>query len=91
VSSEIEFLQAEVQRLAAEAAKYELLWRRAKDGARAATTGLQRAVRREYRARCDLIIAGGEVERLKKENQEQEKKLQRLSLRILSLWGGEGN
>jgi hypothetical protein len=90
VSSEIEFLQAEVQRLAAEAAKYELLWRRAKDGARAATTGLQRAVRREYRARCDLIIANGEVSRLKNQNTEQAKKLERLSLRVLSLWGQEG-
>jgi hypothetical protein len=89
VSSEIEFLQAEVQRLAAAAARYELLWRRAKDGARAATTGLQRAMQREYRARCDLIIANGEVSRLRRENEEQEKKLQRLSLRILSLWGGE--
>jgi hypothetical protein len=90
VSSEIEFLQAEVQRLAAEAAKYELLWRRAKDGARAATTGLQRAARREYRARCDLIIASGEVARLKNQNTEQAKKLERLSLRVLSLWGQEG-
>lgn len=82
-------VNAEIQRLAECAGRYELLWRRAVDGARSANRGLERAQQRAYRLECDLSIANGEIERLRHENHENEKKIQRLSLRILKLWGNE--
>jgi hypothetical protein len=82
-------VNAEIQRLAELAGRYELLWRRAVEGARSANKGLDRVQRKAYRLECDLRLAQGEIDRLRHEHHENEKKLQRLSLRILELWGNE--
>lgn len=84
-----EALQAEVQRLAALAGYWELMYHRASAGAQAANVGLRRAQKREYRARTDLILAKGRAERAEREAEEKTKKIERLSLKILEMWGRE--
>lgn len=84
-----EELQAEVQRLAALAGHWELMYHRAAAGAQAANVGLRRAQKREYRARIDYILANGRAERFERQVAEATKKIERLSLKILELWGRE--
>ena len=75
---------------------YELQWRRAADGAKAANKAVRRLQGRVEslkaaldEARLDVRCEGGLVARLSHENAELKKKVQRLSLRILDLWSKE--
>jgi predicted RNase H-like nuclease (RuvC/YqgF family) len=82
-------MNAEVQRMAELAGRYELLWRRTVEGARSANKGLERAQRKAYSLECSLTIAEGEIERLRHEKSELSKKLERLSLKIMEMWSRE--
>jgi hypothetical protein len=84
-----EHLQAEVQRLAGLAGYYELQWRRASDGAVGANKAVRRLKARLWRMSDALTLCRAESERLRRELDEQTKKVSRLSLKILSMWGGE--
>lgn len=66
---------------------YELLYLRATEGARAANRGIERLNRRVYELEAELEIADVRLNRLRRENGELEKKVQRLSLRLLKEWG----
>lgn len=66
---------------------YELLYLRATEGARAANRGIERLKWKVLDLQADLEIASGTVARLRRENDELEKKVQRLSLRLLKEWG----
>jgi hypothetical protein len=75
---------------------YELQWRRACMGAMSANKGIRRlqAKNESLRAalaesRADVSYEGGICARLENENAELKKKVERLSLRILDLWGRE--
>lgn len=75
---------------------YELQWRRASMGAVTANKGIRRLQDRVEslraaldEARADVTYEGGVVSRLKHENAELKKKIQRLSLKILELWSRE--
>lgn len=82
-------MNAEVLRLAELAGRYELLWRRTVEGARSANKGLERVQRKAYALQCSLTLATGEIERLRHENCELTKKLERLSLKIMEMWSRE--
>ena len=79
-----DFLLSEVQRLAQEAARWELYYHRAVAGARGANRGVERMRIRMFRAQNEATIARGRVERLEHEVSEQQKKITRLSLQLLS-------
>ena len=66
---------------------YELLYLRATEGARAANRGIERLHNRVYELEAELEIAEVRINRLRRENGELEKKVERLSLRILKEWG----
>lgn len=68
---------------------YELLYLRATEGARAANRGIERLKFRIIDLEGDLVIARGAIERLRRDKVELEKKVQRLSLRILREWSEE--
>ena len=65
--------QSELDEAWAAADEYELLWHRAREGCRGATRGLERALRWKAEAEARSL----------------ENKVQRLSLRIIELWGKE--
>lgn len=82
----------------AAADEYELLWHRAREGAAGARRGIERLqakIRRlEERYRSDsLRIAElqSRNHRLTVENRSLLNKVERLSLRLISLWGKEAN
>lgn len=66
---------------------YELLYLRATEGARAANRGIERLQWKVLDLQADLEIAHGALNRLRRENDELEKRVARLSLRILKEWG----
>lgn len=66
---------------------WELLYLRATEGARAANRGLDRLHSGYRRLKDDLKIAESRIERLQHENNELEKKVARLSLRVVAEWG----
>lgn len=66
---------------------YELLYLRATEGARAANIGIERLKWQVLDLKADLEIAHGALNRLRRENDELEKRVARLSLRILKEWG----
>lgn len=66
---------------------YELLYLRATEGARAANRGIERLQYRLADMNAELAVAVGVIDRVRRENYELEKKVQRLSLRILREWG----
>jgi hypothetical protein len=68
---------------------WELLYLRAVEGARAANRGIDRLRYGYERAKDDLLLAYARIERLERENAEQRKMIQRLSLRILKEWGSQ--
>lgn len=68
---------------------YELLYLRATEGARAANVGIERLKWKVGDLMADLALARGLISRLQRENGELEKKVQRLSLRILKEWSEE--
>lgn len=74
----------------------ELQWRRACMGAQAANKGIRRLQAKVESLRAllaeaeeDVSYEGGICSRLKHENAELKKKVQRLSLKILDLWSRE--
>ena len=88
--------QNELDEAWAAADEYELLWHRAREGCRGAQRGLERALarlRRERERIADLLLelAHERAMRAKAETEARslENKVQRLSLRILELWGAE--
>lgn len=66
---------------------YELLYLRATEGARAANTGIERLHWKIADLTAELVVANSLLERARRENSELEKKVQRLSLRLLKEWG----
>ncbi len=88
--------QNELDEAWAAADEYELLWHRAREGARGAQRGLERALARLRRekARADETYLALTHERALRWKAEAEasslqKKVERLSLRIIELWGKE--
>lgn len=86
----------ELEEAWAAADEYELLWHRAREGARGARKGIERLqarIRRleeQYRA-DSLKIAElqSQRHRLTVENRSLQNKVQRLSLRLIDSWGKE--
>lgn len=79
-----------------ELARYELLWLRAREGARSATKGLERLQARYDRLHDDydeLLLEEAaqrsRAERAEREARSLRMKVERLSLRIIDLWGKE--
>lgn len=75
---------------------FELLWRRAAEGAKTANKAVRRlqgkvATMKAALAKAeeDVSYEGGISQRLGHENEELRKKVQRLSLKILDLWSKE--
>lgn len=66
---------------------FELLYLRAREGAQAANRGLERLRAGYARTKLDLRVAEARIERLRHENGELEKRVERLSLRIIGEWG----
>jgi hypothetical protein len=66
---------------------FELLYLRAREGAQAANRGLQRLRAGYARTKLDLQVAEARIERLQRDKNELEKKVERLSLRIIGEWG----
>lgn len=66
---------------------YELLYLRATEGARAANRGIERLQSKIVYLEAGLEIAEVRMNRLRRENGELEKKVERLSLRLLKEWG----
>lgn len=66
---------------------YELLYLRATEGARAANRGIERLHSRVVYLEAELEIAEVRLNRMRRENGELEKKVERLSLRLLKEWG----
>lgn len=89
-------MKSELEEAWAAADEFELLWHRAREGCRGAQRGLERALARlrRERARCEELLLELASERSLRERAEAEarslqNKVQRLSLRILELWGAE--
>lgn len=77
---------------------YEVLWHRARHGADGARKGLERAQRkirlldrRIYELTLQLAGERSRAGRAEAENASLMKKIERLSLRIIELWGKEAN
>ena len=70
-----------------DAARWEVVARRATDGARSASKGAERLQRRVASLRDTVKILTGRIERLTHENAEQQKKISRLSLKLLAALG----
>jgi hypothetical protein len=89
-------VKSELEEAWAAADEYELRWLRAREGCRGAQRGLERAAARLRREkqRCGELLLDLAHERSMRAKAEVEassleKKVQRLSLRILELWGAE--
>lgn len=86
----------EITRLEDLCDRYELLWRRAADGAASANKGIRRLTERAERLERERDQAVEQLgytqlllDRAALANAEAEKKVQRLSLKILDLWSRE--
>jgi hypothetical protein len=92
--SEIEFLQSEIQRLAALAGEYELRYRRAVEACRGHQRGLERALRRGSRLESELALErasnNAQRGRLWSENASLKNKVERLSLKLMQFWSQGG-
>lgn len=89
-------MKSELDEAWAAADEYELLWHRARDGARGAQRGLERALARlrRERTRAEELLLEVAHERSMRAKAEAEarslkNKVQRLSLRVIELWGKE--
>lgn len=80
-------MQDEIERLEARANYWELMYLRAAEGARAANRGIERLRNGRVELELGLATADAQIDRLVRENRELQKKVERLSLRILSEWG----
>lgn len=77
----------ELDRLQELANYWELMYLRSKEGAQAANRGIARLRAGRIDLELDLADARAQNERLRRENAELEKKIQRLSLMLLGEWG----
>lgn len=77
----------EIDRLEERANTFELLYLRAREGAQAANRGIDRLKASNERLRQDLMIAEAQIEKLRHSNHNLEKKVERLSLRLIGEWG----
>jgi hypothetical protein len=88
--NDVEFLQAEIQRLSAVVGEYERLYLRAKEDCRGHQRGLERAIRKVARLESELRLEhadkSGRLGRLYAENVSLKNKVERLSLSIISTW-----
>jgi hypothetical protein len=89
-------VKSELEEAWAAADEFELLWHRAREGSRGAQRGLERAMARYRRekARADENYLALTYERARRwraeaEVKSLENKVERLSLRIIELWGKE--
>lgn len=89
-------MQNEIDEAWAVADEYELLWHRAREGARGARIGIERLqakVRRmeeQHRQdRLEIANLWSKNSRLQAENQSLQNKVERLSLRLIDSWGKE--
>ncbi len=93
--NEIEFLQAEIQRLAALASEYELRYYRVLEACRGHQRGLERAVRRANRLESEWALdrasKNGQLGRLWSENASLKNKVERLSLKLMQSWNQGGD
>jgi predicted nuclease with TOPRIM domain len=78
---------AEIQRLLALCRNYELQWHRATAGAASANKAIRRLQAKCHRLEETNRLLSAEVDKLRHEAHETEKKVARLSLRIIELWG----
>jgi|GEM_PF-3960063 chromosome segregation ATPase len=76
--------------------RYELLWRRAREGAASANKAIGRLQARVDFLKTEveeledeLAVTQSRLSRANRENEQLEKKVQRLSLKILELWSRE--
>lgn len=67
--------------------EFELLYLRSREGAQAANRGIERLKAGYARTKLDLQVAEARIERLIREKNELEKKVERLSLRLVGEWG----
>ena len=86
----------EIDEAWAAADEYELLWHRAREGARGARIGIERLqakIRRmeeQYRQdRLEIANLWSRNARLEADNRSLQNKVQRLSLRLIDSWGKE--
>jgi hypothetical protein len=90
--TDLEFLQAEVQRLLAVVGRYELLYRRSQEACRGHQRGLERALRKvarlESEQRLEYAAKNAQLGRLWNENASLKNKVERLSLRLIAGWNG---
>jgi hypothetical protein len=88
--NDVEFLQAEIQRLSAVVGEYERLYLRAKEDCRGHQRGLERALRKvarlESEQRLEYASKTAQLGRLWNENASLKNKVERLSLRLIAGW-----
>jgi len=93
--SDIEFLHAEIQRLAALAGEHELRYYRTLESCRGHQRGLERAVRRANRLESELALErasnNAQRGRLWSENASLKNKVERLSLKLMQFWSKGGD
>jgi hypothetical protein len=91
--NDVEFLQAEIQRLSAVVGEYERLYLRAKEDCRGHQRGLERALRKvarlESEQRLEYASKNAQLGRLWNENASLKNKVERLSLRLIAGWNEE--
>lgn len=87
----------ELEDALADADRYELAWLRAREGARSATKGLERLQDRYERLadlceelRLDVAAERTRADRAERESASLRKKVERLSMKIIALWGEQG-
>jgi predicted RNase H-like nuclease (RuvC/YqgF family) len=84
VADDIIRLQGELHAALERAGEWELTARRASAGAQSSSKGAERLHRKVCRLRDEIKILKGRIERIQHENGEQQKKISRLSLELLS-------
>jgi hypothetical protein len=88
--SDVEFLQAEIQRLSAVVGEYERMYLRAMEACRGHQRGLERALRKvarlESEQRLEYASKNAQLGRLWNENASLKNKVERLSLRLIAGW-----
>lgn len=87
---------SEIDEAWAAADEYELLWHRAREGARGARKGIERLqakirqLTEQYRQdRLEIAGLWSKCWRLEAENKSLQNKIERLSLRLIDSWGKE--
>jgi len=88
--NDVEFLQAEIQRLSVVVGEYERMYLRAMEACRGHQRGLERALRKvarlESEQRLEYASKNAQLGRLWNENASLKNKVERLSLRLIAGW-----